>query len=169
MRLKQENCALQQRVWTLEKRESRKRKAIPSPDFTPKSKVAKLCGGRFIPNKVKKSLLKSFATEKEIEVVLAVHRRFWNNTANCHTKVPLGTVVPKTHLVDLTRRTHKISRVGRFYRGVGGFNVKKLNSLNLACRCVLGVDSEGFWCEESKSAPGNKIRPPEVGQKPPFW
>ena len=67
-----------------------------------------------------------------------------NNTANCHTKVPLGTVVPGTHLVDLTRRTHKISRVGRFYRGVGGFNVKKLNSLNLAYRCVLGVDSEGF-------------------------
>lgn len=67
IQLKKDKHLLQQKVWRLEKRESRKRKQVPSPELSPKSKVARLCQGKFLPSNSKDYLLRSLATEKELE------------------------------------------------------------------------------------------------------
>ena len=64
-----------------------------------------------------------------ILVVLAVQADLRKDTANCDTKVPLGTRVRGTQMVDLARSALSKSRAVRIFNA---FNVQIFIFLNLA-------------------------------------
>jgi len=75
VKLKDEIVSLKRKIWKLEKRKLRQGNSVSSP--SPNTKVARIVGGQFTNNNVRRELFAGAVLEKEVkQVVASVGRRF---------------------------------------------------------------------------------------------
>ena len=65
--LKEEVHRLKKQLWKLQKRETRRKKAIQSPQLTPKKKLGRILSGKFTQPTVRKELFKGLVVQEELK------------------------------------------------------------------------------------------------------